>query len=713
MKINTTNDAVVDRDGLTTDGQFGIIFNAKMAKILSDGLYSDKIKSIIRELSCNAIDSHTESNKRDIPIEVHLPTVFEPYFHVQDFGTGLDHEQVINIYTVYGASTKTNSNEFIGQLGLGSKSPFSYVDAFDITARKDGVERQYSCYKNEQGMPSIAMLGEQATDKCNGVTVKMPVKQEDIRRFAEKAADVFRWFETLPKVTGVSDFSVNKPNIHWQGNGWQVRKKLDNYYQQESNRPVALMGRVAYPLDVHSLPNLTQAQRAIMALPLTLVFDIGDLEIAASREALGYDSRTQTNIKNRLSTLLNELSKTFETEMAVAKTEWEARKLFGEIFGHETGMSYDLEQAYGRQGLKWNSKLIKDQHVTVKTQDIYKDVVVPNMWHLEGYYKRPRNITYHRDIHLRCSDRVVIVFDDIDRGSLGRVSYFHETSNNSRDIYVFGSGSSLTQTEILDLLGNPSFKLASELPKRPSSPREKIKMLQYQGGSGVKAWESVDIDLDDGGIYVDLNRYTPRMDKDEFGGNFEDVVKLAKDLGMISEIEDVYAPRGSMRSDVAEHADWQEFFSMIKEKIDQQLNLQVMQAIANVSEYNIIANEIKDPSLWQANLKIIDQSGAFARFVNAMKELSKSKNDHNKHRSLISLAGYFGKSIKQVPPSVNATQLLGVVKVLYPMFMLCMDQYSTHHLIAKHLQLISDYINLVDRTHAVQIDEAVAEVIAA
>ena len=148
MKVDTTHSAIVERDGIANDGAFSIQFNAKMAKILSDGLYSDKIQSIVREIACNAVDSHVEAGYADRPIEVHLPTTWEPWFHVRDFGVGLDHNQVIGIYTVYGASTKTNSNEFIGQLGLGSKSPFSYVDAFDVTARKDGVERQYSMYKN-------------------------------------------------------------------------------------------------------------------------------------------------------------------------------------------------------------------------------------------------------------------------------------------------------------------------------------------------------------------------------------------------------------------------------------------------------------------------------------------------------------------------------------------------------------------------------------
>lgn len=366
MKINTTNDAVLERDGLASDGEFGIIFNAKMAKILSDGLYSDKIGSIIRELSCNAIDSHVDAGKRDVPIEVHLPTIFEPFFHVRDVGTGLDHDQVIKIYTVYGASTKTNSNEFIGQLGLGSKSPFSYVDAFDVTARKDGIERQYSCYKNEKGMPSIALLGQLPTTESNGVTVKMPVKQEDIRRFAEKAHAVFKWFETIPTVIGTSDFVVTKPETLWSGCGWRVLACQQNQHYSRHPQPVALMGRVAYPIDGNSLNKISPAERMLLRLPLVLTFDIGDLEIAASREALGYDDRTQANILARLSFVITEMAKTFEIEMAKADTEWSARKMYSKIFGHTANYRYELEEIYGKAGLNWRGKLIKRGQFTIE-----------------------------------------------------------------------------------------------------------------------------------------------------------------------------------------------------------------------------------------------------------------------------------------------------------------------------------------------------------
>jgi HSP90 family molecular chaperone len=41
---------------------FSIEASAKMYNILSSGLYSNKIKAVIRELSCNALDANTDNN---------------------------------------------------------------------------------------------------------------------------------------------------------------------------------------------------------------------------------------------------------------------------------------------------------------------------------------------------------------------------------------------------------------------------------------------------------------------------------------------------------------------------------------------------------------------------------------------------------------------------------------------------------------------------
>ena len=189
MKLHN---AVLDKPIVSNVGEIGefrIRNSAKAFNILSSGLYANKIRAIIRELSCNAVDSHIAAGKQDTPFDVHLPNQLEPWFSIRDYGTGLNHDQVTNIYTTYFESTKTNSNDFIGALGLGSKSPFSYTDNFTVTAIQNGRKGIYSAFINDVGVPSIALMNEEQVTEPNGVEVKFSVNDRyDFHKFEEELA---------------------------------------------------------------------------------------------------------------------------------------------------------------------------------------------------------------------------------------------------------------------------------------------------------------------------------------------------------------------------------------------------------------------------------------------------------------------------------------------------------------------------------------------
>ena len=63
-KIKNINSNISDSSAFT------IRTSAKAFKVLSDNLYSDKITAVIRELSCNAYDSHVQAGKKDALIRV-------------------------------------------------------------------------------------------------------------------------------------------------------------------------------------------------------------------------------------------------------------------------------------------------------------------------------------------------------------------------------------------------------------------------------------------------------------------------------------------------------------------------------------------------------------------------------------------------------------------------------------------------------------------
>ena len=92
---------------------------AHLMSILREGLYSDPILAVIREYGTNAWDSHKTSGCPDKPINVTLPTDFDPTYTVRDYGSGLSDDEVLRVFTGYGTSTKRDSNAAVGMLGIG------------------------------------------------------------------------------------------------------------------------------------------------------------------------------------------------------------------------------------------------------------------------------------------------------------------------------------------------------------------------------------------------------------------------------------------------------------------------------------------------------------------------------------------------------------------------------------------------------------------
>ena len=89
MKIETTTGNVTSIGAIGASNNFSIAMNAKAFRLLSDTLYQDKIGSIVRELSCNALDAHVMAGKGDVPITIHVPDQFEPWLSFTDTGIGI------------------------------------------------------------------------------------------------------------------------------------------------------------------------------------------------------------------------------------------------------------------------------------------------------------------------------------------------------------------------------------------------------------------------------------------------------------------------------------------------------------------------------------------------------------------------------------------------------------------------------------------------
>lgn len=330
MKLLNTvqNEAIMSNVGEI--GEFRIRNSAKAFNILSSGLYANKIRAIIRELSCNAVDSHTAADKIDVPFDIHLPNQLEPWFAIRDYGTGLSHEQVTNIYTTYFESTKTDSNEFIGALGLGSKSPFSYTDNFTVTAIRNGVKGIYTAFINDQGVPSIALMTSEESTEPSGVEVKFSVNDRyDFSKFHDEARHVYTYFKLRPVVNGVSNFTFRDVTYETK----DIVSGVHSY--QGSSRSVAVMGNIAYPIEVPNAEQTLGELRNLLNCGLELHFSIGELDFQASREGLSYIPQTVESIKQKLISVNAALAVVIAKEADAIPNLWDrAIYLYGKYHSH-------------------------------------------------------------------------------------------------------------------------------------------------------------------------------------------------------------------------------------------------------------------------------------------------------------------------------------------------------------------------------------------
>jgi hypothetical protein len=288
--------------------EFTIKNSAKAFGILSSALYQNKIRAIVRELSCNAIDAQRDAGRpEDFPFNVKLPNRIDPSFLIRDFGTGISPENIEKIYTTYFESTKTNSNEMIGCLGLGSKTPFCYTDNFMIRSFYNGVCYSYNASLNEEGLPVISFVMNQKTEEDNGLEVSFAVRSADFATFQDEANFVF-WF--LPNKPSVNIALTNLPDMKKTS----FSKEGELYFakdfttasqwsvsglERELAKSYVLKGNVPYALSTN-IPGLSSRELQLAQSGIHIIVPIGAVEPQASREALSYTKATNAYLKKRL-----------------------------------------------------------------------------------------------------------------------------------------------------------------------------------------------------------------------------------------------------------------------------------------------------------------------------------------------------------------------------------------------------------------------------
>lgn len=146
-------------------------------------LYEDPIEASVRETISNALDavSREHSGKRP-EVRVSSPTALNPILVIKDNGIGMTYNDLKEIYSKYGATTKLDDLTQIGAYGLGAKSPLAYGTEFTVTSVRDR-QKTTVIVAREELTNYIKIVDSIETDEPSGTTVSIPVSHYDIDKF--------------------------------------------------------------------------------------------------------------------------------------------------------------------------------------------------------------------------------------------------------------------------------------------------------------------------------------------------------------------------------------------------------------------------------------------------------------------------------------------------------------------------------------------------
>jgi hypothetical protein len=279
--------------------------------------YSNTILATIREPYANAVDANKENGLSPELIEVKSPTSLDQTFSIRDFGPGLSRDQIFNLYSKFGKSTKRDSNTKLGAFGIGKFAPLSYKDSFTVTSYHNGNKSIYSLYISEENDTKIDEVFSEPTSEDNGVCISVGVAKADINKFNEEIASFFTNFEALPTFLNIQ-YHIVKPEIVASGNDWQIRKCNSSYNSYSVGEQGIVMGGIYYPINVELVDFKIGEDYAWARYLSKLVFiaDIGSVSLHHSRESLEYNKTTKTYLKSRYQAFCKEFTDSIKNKLA-------------------------------------------------------------------------------------------------------------------------------------------------------------------------------------------------------------------------------------------------------------------------------------------------------------------------------------------------------------------------------------------------------------
>ena len=285
---------------------------------MRDKIYSNKIKAVVREYLCNAIDEHNKFDVKQAVLSGLRTENNESTFYVRDFAKGLSEEDVRNIFGMYFRSTKSKSNDSIGGFGVGSKAGHCYNDTFFVTSYFNEKCTTYTCVlgAGDSGVPvgHIYKIDECDTNET-GLEVSIPISSADYSDFKREIQDFIHLSPAKIEATiGNLIISPVETIKSFERNGFKFR--LLNYGGSSSYKETIFqMGGVTYDSSVKDKNfNIKRNHTLVIDIP------IGMMSIPISRE--NFENTTANKL------VLDKINKTIEELNEEDLAQFKSKSIF-------------------------------------------------------------------------------------------------------------------------------------------------------------------------------------------------------------------------------------------------------------------------------------------------------------------------------------------------------------------------------------------------
>lgn len=506
--------------------------------VLRKNIYSDPIKSLLREYLTNGKDEHTKIGI-NTPLEITLPTFISAELKIRDFGAGLTDEEVFFFFGNYGASDKRQSENQVGMYGLGCKSAFAYTDAFTVTSYKDGKATTFNIYIDETEVGKVARVGSSPTDEANGVLITVPVKNSDLNTFHYKAKEIVKFFDVKPHFKGVTEqpvFEQKKALI--SGERWA-------YFGGGTS--LAIMGEIAYPINSDRMGDISSWERQLLRSDLHIYCKIGEVEVTASREELQMSERTREVIRKRLTEIKTAMIVQTEAAFKGCKSLLEAKKLYYSGIMQGSGYAQIIRDSGTK--IQWKGVALDDNVIHFENTSPHK------VLHYSTTYQK-KKIYVSDSQNLPCTEGMKIYFDDTDKKAVNykrRAKTIFDT-DNVRQVTVlqtsdvaglekilgvkvseFESFNAIVPTVpprmTMTVLGSGIDKAKRAKHQKRVFVLDKDKVFQGIEGAASNAWAIKDIELK-GGLYIPIERFQPALPKIECLRSIELILSSLRKIGI-------------------------------------------------------------------------------------------------------------------------------------------------------------------------------------